>query len=68
MAAPAGRSHSPAGLNRQRRIVETEPIIENKLTWAAAGLRYQNPPFLLTTQILDELAATATKKIHYFIG
>jgi hypothetical protein len=48
--------------------VETEPIIENKLTWAVAGLRYQNPPFLLTKQILDELAATATKKIRYFIG
>jgi adenosylmethionine-8-amino-7-oxononanoate aminotransferase len=29
---------------------------------------YQKPPFLLTKQILDELAATATKKIRYFIG
>jgi hypothetical protein len=89
MAAPAGLSHSPAGLDWQRRIVETtwhntsydwagldwqrrivetEPIIENKLTWAAAGLCYQKPPFPLTTQLLDELAATTTKKIHYFIG
>jgi hypothetical protein len=59
MAAPAGLSHSPAVLDWQRRIVETEPIIENKLTWAAAGLCYQKPPFPLTTQILDELAATA---------
>ena len=67
MAALADLSHSPAVLDWQQRIVETEPTIENKLAWAAAGLRYQNPPFPLTTQILDELAATTTKKIHYFI-
>ena len=66
MAALADLSHSPAVLDWQQRIVETEPTIENKLTWAATGLRYQNPPFPLTAQILDELAATGTKKDSLF--
>jgi predicted Zn-dependent protease len=65
MAALADLSHSPAALDWQKRIVETEPTIENKLTWAMTGLRYQNPPFPLTTQILDELAATATNLAAY---
>ena len=66
MAALADLSHSPAVLDWQQRIVETEPTIENRLAWAATGLRYQNPPFPLTAQILDELAATATKKDSLF--
>src|ERR1019366_614004 len=51
-------SPSPSALDWQRRIVQTEPSIGNKLLLAAAGLRYQNPPFPLTAQILDELAVT----------
>jgi predicted Zn-dependent protease len=65
MAAIADLSHSPAVLDWQKRIVETEPTIENKLFLAMAGLRYQNPPFPLTAQILDELAATATNRATY---
>ena len=65
MAALADLSHSPAVLDWQQRIVETEPTIENRLAWAATGLRYQNPPFPLTAQILDELAATATNLAAY---
>src|ERR1035437_2908936 len=61
MAAFADLSHSPAVLDWQQRIVETEPTIENRLAWAAAGLRYQNPPFPLPAPILDELAATDRK-------
>ncbi len=58
MAAIADLSHSPAALDMLRRIVQIAPTVENKLLLAAAGLRYQNPPFPLTTQILEELAAT----------
>jgi tetratricopeptide (TPR) repeat protein len=65
MAALAELSHSPAALDWQRRIVQTEPSIGNKLLLAAAGLRYQNPPFPLTAQILDELAVTATNLASY---
>jgi Flp pilus assembly protein TadD len=65
MAALADLSHSPAVLDWQRRIVQSEPTAENKLQLAAAGLRYQNPPFPLTAQILGELAATATNLVSY---
>ena len=58
MAALADLAHSPTVLDWQKRIVETEPTVENKLQLAAAALRYQNPPFPLTVQILEELNAT----------
>ena len=67
MAALADLSHSPAVLDLQRRIVQTEPTIENKLQLASAGLRYQGPPFPLTAQILDELAVTATNLAGYHV-
>ena len=65
MVALAELSHSPAVLDWQRRIVQTEPTVENKLLLASSGLRYQSPPFPLTAQIMDELAATATNRANY---
>src|ERR1039458_4361826 len=65
MAALAELSHSPSALDWQRRIVQTEPSIGNKLLLAAAGLRYQNPAFLLHAPILAELAVTATNLASY---
>ena len=65
MAAVADLSHSPAVLDWQRRVVQTEPTIENKLLLASSGLRYQNPPYPLTAQILDELAPAATNLASY---
>jgi len=65
MSELADISHSPAVLDWLRRIVENEPTVENKLAWATAGLRYQNPPFPLTAQILDELAPEATNLAAY---
>jgi hypothetical protein len=59
MAELAGLSHSPTQLDWLRRIVQSEPTVENKLQLASAGLRYLNPPFPLTAQILNELAVTA---------
>jgi predicted Zn-dependent protease len=67
MATLADLGHSPAVLDWQRRIVQDEPTIENKLQLASAALRYQNPPFPLATQILDELATTATNLAGYHI-
>jgi len=65
MVAIADLSHSPDVLDWQKWIVKTEPTIQNKLQLAAAGLRYQGPPFPLTVQILDELPATATNLPDY---
>src|ERR1017187_6838739 len=65
MAASADLSHSPTMLDWQRRIVLTEPTIENKLLLASSSLRYQSFPFPLATQILDELTPAATNLASY---
>ena len=65
MAELAELSHSPAVLDWQRRVVQNEPTIENKLALAAAGLRYQSLPFPITSQILDELSGSATNLAKY---
>ncbi len=65
MASLADISHSLAALDWLQRLAQAEPNIENKLQLAAAGLRYQNPPFPLTAQILDELAPVATTLPSY---
>jgi tetratricopeptide (TPR) repeat protein len=67
MATIADLSHSPVTLDLLLRIVQTEPTTENKLLLASAGLRYQNPPFPITTQILDALAPTATNLAGYHV-
>jgi len=69
MAALADRSHSPAVLDWQLRIVQVDPGLENKLLLASASLRYQSPPFPLATQILEELATNrlATNLAGYHI-
>src|ERR1035438_1598648 len=68
MATIADRSHSPATLDLLLRIVQTEPTTENKLLLASAGLRYQNPPFPITTQILDALDRKRTRLNSSHLG
>ncbi len=65
MAELADRAHSPVTLDWLQRIVQNEPTVENKLILASAGLNYQQPPFSLTIQILDELAPVATNNAAY---
>ena len=65
MVAVADLSHLPAVLDWQKWIVKNEPTIQNKLQLAAAGFRYQGPPFPLTAQILAELPAAATNLPDY---
>lgn len=65
MAAVADLSHSPMVLDLLQRIVQAEPTTRNRLLLAAAGLRYQDAPYPMTTQILDELAPVATNLPDY---
>ncbi len=67
MATLADLSHSPEALDFQRRIVLTEPTIENKLQLASTALRYESPPYPLTAQILDELAPAATNLATFHV-
>jgi predicted Zn-dependent protease len=52
-------AHSPAALDWCRRLAQLSPTITNKLLLASVGLRYQNPPYPLTTQVLGDLSASA---------
>ncbi len=67
MAELADLSRSPAVLDWRRRLVEIQPTTENKLALATAGLHYQNPPFPLAVQILNDLAPAATNLAAYHI-
>ena len=60
MAAVAEAVHSPAALDWRQRVADLEPTVTNQLALAVVALQFQNPPFPLTTQILDQLADTAT--------
>jgi hypothetical protein len=59
MAGVADAAHSPATLDWCERVVKLSPAITNQLRLAVAGLRYQSPPYPLTTQILGELSNSA---------
>lgn len=65
MVGLAELAHSPTALDWQQRIVQNEPTTENKLQLALVGLNCQNPPFPLTTQILEDLAPAATNRVAY---
>jgi Flp pilus assembly protein TadD len=65
MAALADIAQNAVALDYLRVMVQTEPTIENKLLLASAALRYQSRPYLLTGQILDELAPAATNLAAY---
>lgn len=51
--------HSPAALDWCQRLVNLSPAITNKLLLASVGLRYQGPPYPLTSQVLADLSASA---------
>ncbi len=59
--------HSPATLDWCQRLVKVSPAITNKLLLASAGLRYQGPPYPLTSQVLDDLSASAAGEPDYHI-
>jgi tetratricopeptide (TPR) repeat protein len=65
MAELSERARSPVVLDWRRRVVETEPTIENKLMLASTALRWQPPPYALTAQTLDELRPVATNLPAY---
>ncbi len=48
-------SRSPNALVWRRRVAEIEPTRSNKLMFASAALRYEQPPFPLAVQTLSEL-------------
>ena len=66
MAELAERARSPMVLDWRRRIVEIDPSVENKLVLASAALRWQAPPYALTTQTLEELKSSASSNSAFY--
>ena len=60
MAKVSDAAHSPATLDYCQQLVRLSPAITNKLLLASMGLRYQGPPFPLTSQMLDDLSTSAS--------
>ncbi len=67
MAELSDVAHSPATLDWCQRLVKLSPAITNKLLLASMGLRYQGPPYPLTSQVLGDLAASARDLPDYHI-
>jgi tetratricopeptide (TPR) repeat protein len=67
MAGLADIAHSPATLDWYLQVVKLSPTITNKLLLASAGLRYQSPPYPLTTQILEDLSQSAAQVPDFHI-
>ena len=61
MAGLADAAQLPAALDWYEQVVKLSPTITNKLLLASAALRYQNPPYPLTTQILEDLSQSAAR-------
>ena len=62
MLGLADAVHSPVTLDWCRRLVTLAPTVDNKLLLASVGMRYQNPPYPLTAQTLDDLPPSATNQ------
>jgi hypothetical protein len=67
MAKLADVAHSPAALDWCQRLVKLSPDFDNQLLLASFGLRYQEPPYPLTTQTLNELSSQAADMPAYHI-
>ena len=67
MAKVSDLAHSPATLDWCLRLVKISPAITNQLLLASMGLRYQGPPYPLTSQVLEEMAASAAGMANYHI-
>jgi hypothetical protein len=60
-------AHSPSTLDWCQRLVKLSPAITNKLLLASMGLRYQGPPYPVTSQVLDDLSASAANVPDFHI-
>lgn len=67
MARLAEAAHSPEALDCWRRVAELEPTVDNQLSLASTAMRYQSPPYPLTSQILGDLAASANNLENYHL-
>ena len=67
MADLADEARSPAALVWRRRVAELSPTLDNKIIVAACALRFENSPFALTAQTLEEIRPAGETNTAYHL-
>ncbi len=67
MAELADEAGSPQALDWFRRLVERSPTPEHQLRLAAAGLRYESPPFRQTAEVLEQLRPATSNQASFHV-
>ncbi len=67
MADLADLSRSPHAMVWRRRIAEMEPTLSNRVVFASCALRYEQPPFPMTSQTLQEVAPGASNDVAFHL-
>lgn len=67
MADLLDRGGSPAAVAWRKRVMELEPIIDNKIMFAACALRYEQPPFPVVEKMLEEIGPSGETNTAYHL-
>ena len=67
MADLADLSRSPHAMVWRRRIAEIEPTLSNRVVLASCALRYEQPPFPIASQTLQEIGGSASNDVAFHL-
>ncbi|HEY0550042.1 MAG TPA: hypothetical protein VGF13_10615 [Verrucomicrobiae bacterium] len=67
MADLADLSRSPHAMVWRRRISEVEPTLSNRVVFAACALRYEQPPFPIASQMLQEMGSGTSNDVAFHL-
>ena len=67
MADLADGSRSPHAMVWRRRIADIQPSLENRIVFASCALRYEQPPFPMTAQVLQEVGGQAQDFVPFHL-
>ncbi len=67
MADLADLSRSPHAMVWRRRISEIQPTLSNRIVFASCALRYEQPPFPIASQTLQEIGSGASNDVAFHL-
>ena len=67
MADLADLSRSPHAMVWRRRISELQPTLSNRVVFASCALRYEQPPFPIAAQTLQEIGIGASNDVAFHL-
>src|SRR5688572_16474468 len=67
MADLADLSRSPHAMVWRRRISEIQPTLSNRVVFASCALRYEQPPFPIASQTLQEIGPGASNDVAFHL-